>query len=111
MSDASGRQRLGTRWVDRSMRTKGLVVIAVPIAILFVVLGSTFWFTHVDNRAQDVAQPLPTRSWMSPPPSRTACCRRRAGSAATSSRATRRSRPRPPGPSTACRASSASSRR
>jgi PAS domain S-box-containing protein len=37
------------------MRTKGLVVIAVPIAILFVVLGSTSWFTHVDNRAQDVA--------------------------------------------------------
>jgi PAS domain S-box-containing protein len=37
------------------MRTKGLVVIAVPIAILFIVLGSTSWFTHVDNRAQDVA--------------------------------------------------------
>ena len=55
MRHASGRQRLGTRWVDRSMRTKGLVVIAVPIAILFVVLGSTSWFTHVDNRAQDVA--------------------------------------------------------
>ena len=55
MRDASGRQRLGTRWVDRSMRTKGLVVIAVPIAILFIVLGSTSWFTHVDNRAQDVA--------------------------------------------------------
>jgi signal transduction histidine kinase/CHASE3 domain sensor protein/ActR/RegA family two-component response regulator len=55
MSDASGGQRLGTRWIDRSMRTKGLVVIAVPIAILFVVLGSTSWFTHVDNRAQDVA--------------------------------------------------------
>ena len=42
MRDASGGQRLGTRWVDRSMRTKGLVVIAVPIAILFIVLGSTF---------------------------------------------------------------------
>ncbi|MGD0378516.1 MAG: ATP-binding protein [Acidimicrobiales bacterium] len=55
MSDASGGKRLGTRWIDRSMRTKGLVVIAVPIAILFVVLGSTSWFTHVDNRAQDVA--------------------------------------------------------
>src|SRR5580704_15106390 len=55
MRDASGGQRLGTRWVDRSMRTKGLVVIAVPIAILFVVLGSTSWFTHVDTRAQDVA--------------------------------------------------------
>src|ERR1039457_5437611 len=55
MRDASSGQRLGTRWVDRSMRTKGLVVIAVPIAILFVVLGSTSWFTHVDNRAQDVA--------------------------------------------------------
>ncbi len=54
MSDASGRQRLGTRWVDTSMRTKGFVVIAVPIAILFIVLGSTSWFTHVDNRAQDV---------------------------------------------------------
>ena len=54
MGDASGRQRLGTRWVDRSLRTKGFVVIAVPIAILFVVLGSTSWFTHVDNRAQDV---------------------------------------------------------
>ena len=38
------------------MRTKGLVVIAVPIAILFIVLGSTSSrFTHVDNRAQDVA--------------------------------------------------------
>ena len=55
MRDASSGQRLGTRWVDRSMRTKGLVVIAVPIAILFIVLGSTSWFTHVDNRAQDVA--------------------------------------------------------
>ncbi len=55
MRHASGRQRLGTRWVDRSMRTKGLVVIAVPIAILFIVLASTSWFTHVDNRAQDVA--------------------------------------------------------
>jgi signal transduction histidine kinase/CheY-like chemotaxis protein/CHASE3 domain sensor protein len=55
MRDASGGHRLGTRWVDRSMRTKGLVVIAVPIAILFVVLGSTSWFTHVDTRAQDVA--------------------------------------------------------
>jgi len=55
MGDASSGQRLGTRWVDRSMRTKGLVVIAVPIAILFIVLGSTSWFTHVDNRAQDVA--------------------------------------------------------
>jgi PAS domain S-box-containing protein len=37
------------------MRAKGLVVIAVPITILVVVLGSTFWFTHVDNRAQNVA--------------------------------------------------------
>src|ERR1700688_3098458 len=55
MGDASSGQRLGTKWVDRSMRTKGLVVIAVPIAILFIVLGSTSWFTHVDNRAQDVA--------------------------------------------------------
>ena len=55
MRDASSGQRLGTRWVDRSMRTKGLVVIAVPITILFIVLGSTSWFTHVDNRAQDVA--------------------------------------------------------
>ena len=55
MRDASRGQRLGTRWVDRSMRAKGLVVIAVPIAILVVVLGSTFWFTHVDNRAQNVA--------------------------------------------------------
>ena len=55
MRDASSGKRLGTRWVDRSMRTKGLVVIAVPIAILFIVLGSTSWFTHVDNRAQDVA--------------------------------------------------------
>ena len=55
MRDASGGQRLGTRWVDRSMRAKGLVVIAVPITILVVVLGSTFWFTHVDNRAQNVA--------------------------------------------------------
>src|SRR5580692_7038318 len=55
MRDASSGQRLGTRWVDRSMRTKGLVVIAVPIAILFIVLGSTSWVTHVDNRAQDVA--------------------------------------------------------
>ncbi len=55
MRDASSGRRLGTRWVDRSMRTKGLVVIAVPIAILFIVLGSTSWFTHVDNRAQDVA--------------------------------------------------------
>ena len=55
MSDASERQRLGTRWVDRPLRAKGLVVIAVPIAILVVVLGSTFWFTHVDNQAQGVA--------------------------------------------------------
>jgi len=55
MSDASKGQRLGTRWVDRPLRSKGLVVIAVPIAILVVVLGSTFWFTHVDNRAQGVA--------------------------------------------------------
>jgi PAS domain S-box-containing protein len=55
MRHASSGKRLGTRWVDRSMRTKGLVVIAVPIAILFIVLGSTSWFTHVDNRAQDVA--------------------------------------------------------
>jgi len=31
------------------------VVIAVPIAILVLVLGSTFWFTHVDNHAQGVA--------------------------------------------------------
>ena len=44
-----------TGWVDRSIRTKGLVVIAVPIAILVVVLGTTFWFTHVDDRAQNVA--------------------------------------------------------
>jgi len=55
MRDASSGQRLGTRWVDQSIRTKGLVVIAVPIAILVVVLGSTFWFTHVDNQAQDLA--------------------------------------------------------
>src|ERR1700683_4587021 len=55
MRAASGGQRLGTRWVDGSMRTKGLVVIAVPIAILFIVLGSTSWFTNVDNRAQDLS--------------------------------------------------------
>ncbi len=55
MRDASKGQRLGTRWVDRPLRAKGLVVIAVPIAILVVVLGSTFWFTHVDNQAQGVA--------------------------------------------------------
>ena len=55
MRDASSGQRLGTRWVDQSIRTKGLVVIAVPIAILVVVLGSTFWFTHVDNQGQDIA--------------------------------------------------------
>jgi PAS domain S-box-containing protein len=55
MRDASGGQRIRTRWVDQSMRAKGLVVIAVPITILVVVLGSTFWFTHVDNRAQNVA--------------------------------------------------------
>jgi signal transduction histidine kinase/ActR/RegA family two-component response regulator/HAMP domain-containing protein len=54
MRVASVGQRLATRWVDQSMRAKGLVVIAVPITILVVVLGSTFWFTHVDNRAQNV---------------------------------------------------------
>ena len=55
MRDAPGGPRLTTRWVDRSLRAKGLVVISVPIAILVVVLATTFWFTHVDNRAQDVA--------------------------------------------------------
>jgi len=55
MPDATGGQRLAAGWVDRSIRTKGLVVIAVPIAILVVVLGTTFWFTHVDDRAQNVA--------------------------------------------------------
>jgi signal transduction histidine kinase/CheY-like chemotaxis protein/CHASE3 domain sensor protein len=45
---------LGTKWVDRSMRAKGFVVIALPITILVVVLGSTFWYTHVDNRAQNI---------------------------------------------------------
>jgi PAS domain S-box-containing protein len=55
MSDATGGPRLAAGWVDRSIRTKGLVVIAVPIAILVVVLGTTFWFTHVDDRAQNVA--------------------------------------------------------
>ncbi|HUY22019.1 MAG TPA: ATP-binding protein [Acidimicrobiales bacterium] len=55
MDDAPVGRRLATRWVDRSIGSKGLVVIAVPITILVVVLASTFWFTHVDDRAQDVA--------------------------------------------------------
>jgi len=52
MGDARRGRRPATTWVDRSIRTKGLVVIAVPIAILVVVLGTTFWYTHVDDRAQ-----------------------------------------------------------
>ena len=55
MRFASGRQRLAAGWVDRSLRAKGLVVIVVPIAILVLVGATTFWFTHVDNRAQNVA--------------------------------------------------------
>ena len=54
MRDGPGRPRR-TRWVDRSLGAKGLVVIAVPVCILVAVLGTTFWFAHVDNRAQDVA--------------------------------------------------------
>jgi len=55
MPDAPGGRRLANRWVDRSIRTKGLVVIAVPVAILFAVLGSTLWFTHVNTGAQNLA--------------------------------------------------------
>ncbi|HTT86510.1 MAG TPA: CHASE3 domain-containing protein, partial [Acidimicrobiales bacterium] len=55
MRFASGRQRLAAGWVDRSLRAKGLVVIAVPVAILVLVLATTFWFTHIDNRAQNIA--------------------------------------------------------
>jgi len=39
-------------WANRSIRTKGLVVIALPIAVLLAVLGSTSWFTHVNSRSQ-----------------------------------------------------------
>ncbi|HTZ09879.1 MAG TPA: ATP-binding protein [Acidimicrobiales bacterium] len=53
MGEARRGRRPTSRWVDRSIRTKGLVVIAVPIAILVVVLGTTFWFTHVDDQAQN----------------------------------------------------------
>jgi len=55
MGDTPGGRRFGTRWVDRPIGSKGLVVVFVPIAILVVVLGSTFWFTHVDDSAQAVA--------------------------------------------------------
>jgi PAS domain S-box-containing protein len=55
MGHSSGGQRFATRWVDRSLRAKGLVVVAVPITILVVVLAATLWFTHVDNRAQDLS--------------------------------------------------------
>ena len=55
MRFASGRQRLAARWVDRSLRAKGLVVIAVPVAILVLVLATTLWFTHADDRAQSIA--------------------------------------------------------
>jgi PAS domain S-box-containing protein len=54
MGDGPGGPRR-TRWVDRSLRAKGLVVIAVPVCILVAILGTTFWFAHVDNRAQDLA--------------------------------------------------------
>jgi PAS domain S-box-containing protein len=55
MRHSSGGQRFATRWIDRSLRAKGLVVVAVPITILVVVLAATLWFAHVNNRAQDVA--------------------------------------------------------
>jgi PAS domain-containing protein len=55
MRDGPAGRRRTIRWVDRSLRAKGLVVIAVPIGILVVVLATTFWFAHVDNRAQAVA--------------------------------------------------------
>ncbi|HUC38489.1 MAG TPA: histidine kinase dimerization/phospho-acceptor domain-containing protein, partial [Acidimicrobiales bacterium] len=41
-------------WSDRSIRAKGLVVIAVPIVLLLAVLGSISWFTHVNDRAQSI---------------------------------------------------------
>jgi PAS domain S-box-containing protein len=49
-------QRPAGWWANRSIRTKGLVVLAVPIAILLAVLGSTSWFTHVNDRAQSLSQ-------------------------------------------------------
>ncbi|HLI73406.1 MAG TPA: ATP-binding protein [Acidimicrobiales bacterium] len=56
MPDALTGRRLSQRWVDRSIRTKGLVVVVVPVAILFAVLGSTLWFIHVNNDAQNAEQ-------------------------------------------------------
>ncbi len=40
--------RVGLR---RSIRTKGLVVIALPFAVVLANLGLATWFTHVGNRA------------------------------------------------------------
>jgi PAS domain S-box-containing protein len=39
-------------WANRSIHTKGLVVLAVPIAILLGVLAATSWFTHLNDAAQ-----------------------------------------------------------
>ena len=55
MSPANRRPRGASSWDDLSIRTKGMVVIAAPIAVLLVLLASVAWFTHDDRRAQTEA--------------------------------------------------------
>ncbi len=54
MEDREGAQRKAGWWANRSIRTKGLVVLSVPTALLLAVVASTSWFTHVNNRAQAI---------------------------------------------------------
>ncbi|HUO49741.1 MAG TPA: histidine kinase dimerization/phospho-acceptor domain-containing protein, partial [Acidimicrobiales bacterium] len=51
MSDAAHESR-SRAWVDLSIRTKGLIVIAVPVLLLFALLGALIWFTQTDREAQ-----------------------------------------------------------
>jgi signal transduction histidine kinase/CHASE3 domain sensor protein/ActR/RegA family two-component response regulator len=49
---AKPRRWPGPTWVDLPIRTKGFIVIAIPVVVLLVLLSAVGWFTHDDRRAQ-----------------------------------------------------------
>jgi PAS domain S-box-containing protein len=52
MNEAAARRNGTKSWVDVSIRTKGLIVIAVPVILLFAVLAAMLWFTQTLRQAQ-----------------------------------------------------------